>query len=95
MASAPTTVMFRPSRLIVSPRLGICPSSAVIQPPSVSYSSVGKLVLKARILSLDGARCVEGASVGETDDAARMGQELAERLLNEGARQILAEIGLG
>ena len=54
-----------------------------------------KLVLKARILSLDGARCVEGASVGETEDAAKMGQELAERLLNEGARQILAEIGLG
>ena len=54
-----------------------------------------KLVLKAPILSLDGARCVEGATVGETDDAARMGQELAERLLNDGARQILAEIGLG
>ena len=54
-----------------------------------------KLVLKARILSLDSARCVEGASVGETEDAAKMGQELAERLLNEGARQILAEIGLG
>ena len=55
----------------------------------------GRLVLKARILSLDGARCVEATTVGETDDAARMGQELAERLLNDGARQILAEIGLG
>ena len=54
-----------------------------------------KLVLKARILSLDGARCVEGAIIGESDNAAKMGQELAERLLNEGARQILAEIGLG
>ena len=54
-----------------------------------------RLVLKARILSLDGARCVEATTVGETDDAARMGQELAERLLNDGARQILAEIGLG
>lgn len=55
----------------------------------------GKLVVKARILSLDGACCVEGAAVGDSGDAAQMGKNLAEQLLNDGARQILAEIGLG
>jgi hydroxymethylbilane synthase len=55
----------------------------------------GKLVLKARILSLDGTCCVEGATVGDSGEAANLGQVLAEQLLNDGARQILAEIGLG
>ena len=55
----------------------------------------GKLVLKARILSLDGTRCIEGTMAGDPANAEAMGQELAEQLLNDGAREILAEIGLG
>ena len=55
----------------------------------------GKLVLKARILSLDGTRCIEGAMVGDPANADAMGEKLAQQLLNDGAREILAEIGLG
>ncbi len=55
----------------------------------------GRLVLTARILSLDGARCVEGATVGDGGEAAKIGRDLAGKLLNDGAREILAEIGLG
>ena len=54
-----------------------------------------QLVLRARILSLDGTRCIEGATTGDSGEAAKMGRDLAEQLLNDGARQILAEIGLG
>ena len=53
------------------------------------------LVLKARILSLDGARCVEGEITGDSREAEEMGEKLAASLLNGGAREILAELGLG
>jgi hydroxymethylbilane synthase len=55
----------------------------------------GELILKARILSLDGTRCIEGAMVGDPAKAEAMGEKLAQQLLNDGAREILAEIGLG
>ena len=53
----------------------------------------GKITLKARILSLDGVRCVEGSICGLPADSATLGAVLAGRLLDEGGRKILAELG--
>lgn len=55
----------------------------------------GKVVLKARILSLDGTHCVEAEKADSAENAVALGQSLATQMLNAGARQILAEIGLG
>ena len=52
----------------------------------------GKINLKARILSLDGVRCVEGSICGLPADSATLGAVLAGRLLEEGGREILAEL---
>lgn len=54
-----------------------------------------KLILQARILSLDGVRCVEGQSSGDPLDAGLLGQQLAQQLLAGGAQEILDELGLG
>ena len=54
--------------------------------------SDGQLTLAARILSLDGARCVEGEIFGCPEDAETLGESLAMRLLGEGGRDILAEL---
>lgn len=51
-----------------------------------------KLILQARILSLDGRRCVEGSSAGTGEAAAELGAALAEELLAAGGREILAEL---
>lgn len=53
----------------------------------------GGLVLKARILSLDGKRCVEGEAAGDPAEAALLGESLAKRLLASGGSAILSEIG--
>lgn len=55
----------------------------------------GKVVLKARILSLDGTRCVETEKADSAENAVALGRSLATQMLNAGAQQILAEIGLG
>ncbi len=52
-----------------------------------------KLSLQARILSLDGMRCVEGETVGDPAQAAILGDSLARRLLAAGGAEILAELG--
>ena len=52
----------------------------------------GVLNLQARILSLDGARCVEGSISGLPAEAEFLGEDLARRLLDEGGREILAEL---
>ena len=53
----------------------------------------GQLTLQARILSLDGTRCVEGETAGAADQAAALGDSLARRLLAAGGAKILAELG--
>ena len=53
----------------------------------------GQLTLQARILSLDGTRCVEGETAGAADQAAVLGDSLARRLLAAGGAKILAELG--
>lgn len=52
-----------------------------------------KLALQARILSLDGTRCVEDETVGDPSQAAMLGDSLARRLLAAGGVEILAELG--
>lgn len=52
----------------------------------------GQLVLSARILSLNGRRCVEGNVAGAPEEAEFLGNTLAGRLLAAGGREILAEL---
>lgn len=53
------------------------------------------LRLHGRVIALDGSRMVEGhesARIGDVDEAERAGAALAERLITEGAAEILAEV---
>ena len=55
----------------------------------------GTLRLHGRVIALDGQRMAEGREAGlarDTDSAERLGSVLAERLLDEGADEILASI---
>jgi hydroxymethylbilane synthase len=51
-----------------------------------------RLRLAAVVVSLDAARAVRGVEQGPQERAAELGTALAERLLSEGAREILAAI---
>jgi hydroxymethylbilane synthase len=56
------------------------------------------LRLHGRVIALDGSRMVEGHTSGrmrEVGDAEQLGAALAERLIREGARDILAEVRAG
>lgn len=55
----------------------------------------GQLALQGIIASLDGKRLIRDEIVGPADEAAAIGEELAERLLEAGGRSILAEIREG
>ncbi|MEE9276352.1 MAG: hydroxymethylbilane synthase, partial [bacterium] len=52
----------------------------------------GRLLLKALVVSLDGARIVEGEEEGPPEAGPRMGDSLGARLLASGGAEILAEI---
>ena len=51
-----------------------------------------RLRLVGVVVSLDAARAVRGIEEGPQEDAAALGTALAERLLSQGAREILASI---
>jgi hydroxymethylbilane synthase len=54
-----------------------------------------KLVLKGIVISVDASECVEDEVQGlvETDsDAEELGKQLAEKLIEKGAKKILDEI---
>ena len=58
----------------------------------------GTLRLHGRVIALDGSRMAEGRAAGAAPDAGaaeRLGHALAERLLGEGAGEILADIRAG
>ncbi len=60
-----------------------------------TLDSAGFLRLHGRVISLGGERMVEGRTEGMTrtsEDAEIMGSSLAERLLEQGADAILAEV---
>ena len=50
------------------------------------------LVLRATVCAVDGSRHVEGTLDGSVEDATDIGVRLAERLLDDGAAEILDEI---
>ena len=57
-----------------------------------------RLSLHGRVIALDGSRMVEGRDAGvvrEVQDAERLGAGLADRLLTEGAAEILTEVRAG
>lgn len=51
-----------------------------------------RLRLVGIVVSVEGERAVRGTSEGTAADAARLGESLAEKLLREGAEEILAAI---
>jgi porphobilinogen deaminase len=58
----------------------------------------GVIVLRGRVVSLAGERAVEGSEQGlgpDEAEAERLGTALAERLLEEGADRILAQVRAG
>jgi hydroxymethylbilane synthase len=54
--------------------------------------SDGNLILEGCVTSLDGTRNYRDRVSGKAEDAERLGLELAERILSEGAGAILKEI---
>lgn len=52
----------------------------------------GRLRLRGRVVSLDGARVIEDEESGDADDSEAIGRRLGEKLLAAGAREILAAI---
>jgi hydroxymethylbilane synthase len=53
-----------------------------------------RLFLQAMVGAPDGSRVVRGHIEGDTRAAADLGEALAERLLGQGAREILADLGI-
>ena len=53
-----------------------------------------RIALNAMVGAPDGSRVVRGHIDGETRDAAQLGETLAEQLLGQGAREILAALGI-
>jgi hydroxymethylbilane synthase len=51
-----------------------------------------RLRLVGVVVNVEGERAVRGTSEGTAADAARLGESLAEKLLREGAEEILADI---
>ncbi len=51
-----------------------------------------KLLLKGRVLSLDGSECFEGERQGTADHAERVGRELADHFLGRGAGDLIRDI---
>lgn len=64
------------------------------QVPLAAHAQVKRerLCLVGVVVSVDGERAVHGAEEGAADDAEAIGQTLAEKLLREGADEILATI---
>ncbi|MCC2658848.1 MAG: hydroxymethylbilane synthase [Panacagrimonas sp.] len=53
-----------------------------------------RISLNAMVGAPDGSRVVRGHIAGQTRDAAQLGETLAEQLLGQGAREILAALGI-
>jgi hydroxymethylbilane synthase len=64
------------------------------QMPIGAYASLAgdELRLTAVVVSLDGARAARAQAAGPWRDAGRIGRQTAERLLAEGAGDILADV---
>ncbi len=64
------------------------------QVPIGSYAELidGEIWLRALVGAPDGSQIIRGERRGAPQNAEQMGISLAEELLNNGARQILAEV---
>ena len=64
--------------------------------PLAAHATVadGRLRLRALIAHPDGTRVVRGDATGTSADAARVGRELAERLLRDGGAALLRSLGM-
>lgn len=64
------------------------------QVPIAGYSEIshGVILLRALVGRPDGSELVQGAISGKPEDAAELGQVLADDLLSRGAREILADV---
>jgi len=54
----------------------------------------GRMTIRALLAHPDGSRVVRGESEGDADDGARLGKELAERLLRESGAEMRQALGL-
>lgn len=54
----------------------------------------GRITLRALLAHPDGSRVVRGESEGDADDGARLGSQLAERLLRESGAEMRQALGL-
>ena len=84
----PTERATRAERVLLNVLEGGCqvPVGALAQ------ESGDELILRACVASLDGSRSAMGEETGRTDDPAGVGRILGERLLGEGAGEILSQI---
>ena len=64
------------------------------QVPIAGYSEIshGVILLRALVGRPDGSELVQGVISGKPEDAAELGQVLADDLLSRGAREILADV---
>ncbi len=86
---APTAAAVRAERAFLHALQGGC------QVPVAALGMVeadGTLVLRGRVVSLDGQRLVEDVEQGDMAAPEAVGEALASRLLDRGARAILEEI---
>jgi hydroxymethylbilane synthase len=62
--------------------------------PIGAYAAVRQstLDLTAVVISLDGARAVRAEASGSADEALALGAGVAERLLEQGASEILSDV---
>ena len=63
--------------------------------PLAAHAAIadGRLTLRGLIARPDGTRIIRGERAGGAEDAARIGQELAEALLRDGGAAVLRELG--
>lgn len=52
----------------------------------------GKMRFVGRLCSLDGKNCIETDDIFEVDENKNHGEEIANQVLNNGGREIMAEI---
>lgn len=92
LAHGPTTLACCAERSLLRTLQGGCSAPVGVE---TAWEGEGVLVLKASVVSPDGKEMVEARAegvVGGEEEADKLGTELAERLLEMGADEILREI---
>lgn len=90
-------VEHRPSRQAIdAERAFLTTVGGTCVTPLAAHATIadGRLTLRALIAHPDGTRIVRGEDAGDAADGARLGRELAVRLLRDGGAGLLRELGL-